>query len=198
MNWIQTLQKSVGVVADGVAGRVTWAAVFAKMGAGPDRAAELGMAAAVRFAAYGLLDNPLRLIHFLAQLGHESGGLRYMAEIWGPTPAQLRYEGRADLGNTQPGDGRRFAGRGPIQITGRANYRATGQRLGIDLERHPYLAEVPSIGLWVALDYWQSRGLSAAADRDDLLAVTRSINGGTNGLEDRRAWLARVRGWCGV
>src|SRR5438552_406834 len=79
----------------------------------------------------------LREAAFLAQIAHESAELRFMEEIWGPTPAQRGYEGRADLGNTQPGDGKRFKGRGPIQLTGRANYRSYGQRLGVDLESHP-------------------------------------------------------------
>ncbi|UXN73362.1 hypothetical protein N8D56_21180 [Devosia sp. A8/3-2] len=77
--------------------------------------------------AYGTaagLDKPHRLAHYIAQLGHESGGFRYDREVWGPTAAQKRYEGRADLGNTVKGDGKKFSGKGPIQITGRANVTA--------------------------------------------------------------------------
>src|SRR6185503_12838834 len=85
---------------------------------------------------YGILQ-PQRIAMWLAQIGHESGGFVYTREIWGPTPAQSRYEGREDLGNTQPGDGKRFIGRGLIQTTGRANYQATGNALGVDLIAHP-------------------------------------------------------------
>lgn len=80
---------------------------------------------------------------FIAQIGHESGQLRYVREIWGPTAAQRGYEGREDLGNTVPGDGRKYCGRGLIQITGRANYAKCGEALGLDLISHPELLELP-------------------------------------------------------
>jgi putative chitinase len=85
------------------------------------------------------INTPQRQAAFLAQIGHESGGLHWVTEIWGPTETQRRYEGRADLGNTEPGDGVRFKGRGLIQTTGRANYRATGEALGVDLIAQPEL-----------------------------------------------------------
>ncbi|ULH18273.1 hypothetical protein MF271_22685 (plasmid) [Deinococcus sp. KNUC1210] len=72
------------------------------------------------------IDMPPRLSHFLAQVTHESGGFRWMVEIWGPTPAQIRYEGRLDLENTEPGDGFRYRGRGPMMLTGRGNFRNVG------------------------------------------------------------------------
>ena len=71
-------------------------------------------------ARFGL-NKPHRLAHFLAQIMHESGSFKYDKEIWGPTAAQKRYEGRADLGNTQAGDGKRFMGRSAMQLTGRYN-----------------------------------------------------------------------------
>ena len=84
------------------------------------------------------IDTPPRQAAFLAQLAHESGELRYMEEIWGPTAAQRRYEPpgslAARLGNTQPGDGLRYKGRGPIQVTGRANYRRYGGLLGLEVD----------------------------------------------------------------
>ncbi len=133
---------------------------------------------------------------FLAQIGHESGRLRYTTEIWGPTPAQARYEGRVDLGNVQKGDGFRFRGRGLIQITGRANYAHASQRLGVDFVARPDgLAEYK----WAALsaaDYWGSRNLNALADigtDDAFVRITRKINGGVNGLPDRRKLWAMAK-----
>jgi putative chitinase len=192
---VKPLQRALGVNSDGAPGRVTWTALFVKCGAKIDRAEELALAANVHFLAYGLLDSPLRLPHFMAQVGHESGGFRYMEEIWGPTPAQRGYEGRRNLGNTAEGDGFRFKGRGPIQITGRANYRTFGRLIGIDIERHPEIAAVPSIGLHLALEYWKSRALNELADGDDCERITRAINGGLNGFADRQHRLAELKGW---
>lgn len=192
---IGAMQRKLGVNDDGVAGVGTFTALFRKCGANAERAADLAVCAARWFWDYGIMESELRLAHFLAQLIHESGSFRYMEEIWGPTPAQGRYEGRRDLGNTEPGDGSRYRGRGPIQITGRANYRRFGRRIGIDLERHPELAAIPSIGLHLALEYWKDRRLNVPADNDDVRAITLLINGGTNGLEDRKAQLHRVKGW---
>ena len=183
------LQAALGVDADGVLGRGTYAALFVKFGAGPVRAAELALAANVHFSTYGLLVNNLRIAHFMAQLVHESGGFRYMEEI----ASGAAYEGREDLGNVKPGDGVRFKGRGPIQCTGRSNYRTFGRAIGIDIENHPEIAAVPSIGLHLALEYWQSRNLNALADADDVLGITRKINGGLNGIDDRKLHLARAK-----
>lgn len=182
-------QRALGVADDGIIGRGTYTALFAKFGAGPERAKELALSANVHFPAYGIMDTPLRLAHFMAQLAHESGSFRYMEEI----ASGAAYEGRADLGNTVAGDGKRFKGRGPIQITGRANYRTYGRAIGIDIENHPEIAAVPSIGLHLALEYWKAKGLNALADADDVLAITRKINGGTNGLADRKAHLAKAK-----
>lgn len=188
---IAKLQKSVGVPADGIAGPATFTALFKKCGATIDRAQELAIAAQRWMPEYGILDSELRLAHFLGQLIHESGSFRYMEEI----ASGAAYEGRKDLGNSQPGDGKRYKGRGPIQITGRANYRYFGRMIGIDLERHPEVAALPSVGLHLALEYWRDRGLNALADTDSLEAITRKINGGVNGLSDRRAHVTAVKGW---
>lgn len=192
---IRKLQSAVGATPDGVIGPATYAAMFRKCGASADRAAELAIAAARWFPEYGIADSPLRLAHFLAQVIHESGSFKWMEEIWGPTAAQSGYEGRRDLGNVQPGDGFRYKGRGPIQITGRSNYRRYGAKIGIDLESHPEIAAYPSIGLHLALEYWKTNGLNTFADADNIDQVTRLINGGTNGLADRKAQLAKVKGW---
>lgn len=188
---VKKLQTTLGVKADGIAGRGTFTALFRKLGASQERAEELALSANVHFPAYGIMDDPLRLAHFMAQLVHESGSFRYMEEI----ASGAAYEGREDLGNIVAGDGKRYKGRGPIQLTGRANYRDFGRRIGIDLERHPEIAAVPSIGLHLALEYWRNRNLNTWADRDDVLAITRKINGGTNGLADRKAHLAKIKGW---
>ncbi len=190
MDW-KPIQSRLGVVADGIAGPKTYAALFRAMGA-RDNAEVLGKQAARDFALYGLT-TPLRIAHFMAQAAHETGGFKWLREIWGPTPAQLRYEGRADLGNTQPGDGKRFMGRGIFQLTGRANYERAGKAIGQPLTAQPELAERPDIAVTTACDYWQSRGLSALADRDDVLGVTRKVNGGNNGLADRKVQLAKAK-----
>jgi len=188
---IKALQRALGVNSDGIPGRVTYTALFVKLGASIERAEELALAANVHFPAYGIMESGLRLAHFMAQLAHESGSFRYMEEI----ASGAAYEGRKDLGNTAKGDGVRFKGRGPIQLTGRANYRTFGRRIGIDLERHPEIAAIPSIGLHTALEYWDVVGLNALADRDDLEGITRRINGGLNGLADRKRHLIKIKGW---
>lgn len=129
----------------------------------------------------GYVDTPQRAAQFMAQAGHESGEYRYMHEIadgWA-------YEGRRDLGNTEPGDGPKYKGGGPFQITGRANYLACGKALGLDLINHPELIRIPEHATRSAVWFWNSRQLSLYADRDFFVAETRVINGGTNGLSDR-------------
>lgn len=128
---------------------------------------------------------PKRAAAFIAQIGHESGQLRYVREIWGPTAAQRGYEGREDLGNTGPGDGRKYCGRGLIQITGRANYAKCGEALGLDLINHPELLELPQHAAMSAAWFWKQKGLNDLADRGDFNTITRRINGGLNGLQDR-------------
>lgn len=137
------------------------------------------------------IDTPAREAAWLAQIGHESGGFRFLREIWGPTAAQARYEGRKDLGNTEPGDGFRFRGRGLIQITGRGNYTAAGRALGADLVRQPELLESPSLAARSAGWFWSTHGCNVYADSGDFIALTRRINGGLNGLADReKRWKA--------
>lgn len=190
---IKRLQSRIGVAPDGIIGRGTLAMLFAKAGANPERAASLALGANVHFRTHAILETGLRLAHFMAQVGHESGGFRYMEEIWGPTAAQKRYEGRQDLGNVQPGDGFRFKGRGPLQLTGRANYRRFGHKIGIDLEANPEIAAIPSIGILIACVYWTDRDLNELADRDDVEKITRRVNGGLNGFDDRKARLSKMK-----
>lgn len=162
------------------------------MGCQLSRAREMlpGMVDAMRAAQ---ITTPLRAAHWCAQIGHESVGLVYMEEI----ASGDAYEWRTDLGNTQPGDGRRFKGSGPIQLTGRHNFTlfsewcfakryTTSPREFVD---HPErVRNEPRFGFLAASWYWTVArpNLNAQADRDDLDAVTRSINGGLNGIDDRR------------
>lgn len=134
----------------------------------------------------------LRICHFLAQAAHETDGFRTLQE-YGGAAYFLRYEGRADLGNTQAGDGLRYHGRGIFQLTGRANYRRFGRLLGIDLEGEPERAREPAVSLAVAIAYWKERGIDVAADADDVVAVTKLINGGRNGLAERTRYLEKAK-----
>jgi putative chitinase len=137
------------------------------------------------------ISTPRRIAHFLAQVGHESGDLRYHEEI----ASGLAYEGRLDLGNTEPGDGPRFKGRGLIQLTGRANYAAYGEAIGRDLtvgENWEQVAEDPLLATDVAGWFWSCHKLNAPADAGNIRRVTRVINGGYNGLNDRIARLGRA------
>lgn len=134
------------------------------------------------------ITTPRRRAAFLAQLAHESGELRYWEELSDGSA----YEGRKDLGNVNPGDGPRYKGRGPIQLTGRNNYRAAGQALGVDLENHPELAKDPTVGFRVATWFWATRGLNPLADTGDFREITRRINGGYNGLAQREAYYTRA------
>ena len=143
------------------------------------------------------IEAPARAAAFLAQLAHESGQFRFMEEIWGPTAAQRRYEPPSSLattlGNTEAGDGKRFKGRGPIQITGRANYRRFGDLLGVDMVSDPARAGVPDLAFRIASLFWSKKGLNELADRataDAFREITRRINGGFNGLEDRKKFYA--------
>jgi len=139
------------------------------------------------------INTPLRLSAFLAQIGHESGQLIYVREIWGPTKAQKGYEGRADLGNTQPGDGQKYLGRGFIQITGRANYQKLSDDLNTDFISSPQLLEQPGHAAMSAGWFWDQKGLNALADREQFITITRRINGGTNGLNERQALYGKAR-----
>lgn len=130
------------------------------------------------------INTPRRQAAFLSQVAVESGQLRYSEEI----ASGAAYEGRRDLGNTQPGDGVRFKGRGLIQLTGRANYESVGRALGIDLVNNPQLAERPDISARIAAYFFKSRGLNEVADRGDIREVSRRVNGGTNGLTERIAY----------
>jgi putative chitinase len=133
------------------------------------------------------INTPQRQAAFLAQVGHESGGLHWLCELWGPTDAQRRYEMRYDLGNIAPGDGFKFRGRGILQTTGRANYEKTGTALGLDLIGQPELLGEPEAACRSAGSFWQSHGLNEHADAGEFERITRIVNGGLNGYPERLA-----------
>ena len=156
------------------------------------------MAAAAEYS----IDSPVRLAAWLAQLAHETDSFKYLQEIWGPTPAQRRYEPPSDLartlGNTKPGDGKRFKGRGFVMITGRDNYRKFGALLGLDLEGDPEQAAQPAIAARIAGAYWKNKRLNEPADAGDFETITRRINGGMNGWESRLEYWARAKRVLGI
>ncbi|MCX4097213.1 glycoside hydrolase family 19 protein [Nocardia sp. alder85J] len=178
----------------GSAGGITLAQLVAIMPQlSPDRAAEY-LPALNAAMLEGGITTPLRQAAFLAQLAHESGQLQYFEELGG-----AEYFGQYDPGqpnaapgNTEPGDGPLFHGRGPIQLTGRGNYRDAGLALGLDLEGDPEAAARPDIGFRVAQWYWRSRAINALADLGDFAAVTAAVNGGYNGLAERESFYRRA------
>lgn len=149
---------------------------------------------------YGI-DSRLRVAFLLANVGHECGGFAYPREIWGPTPVQMRYEGRADLGNTQPGDGFNFRGAGDLQITGRFNFAAARDRLRKkwpklqvpDFEAEPEKAAEAQWAAMLACDYIDRVGANQYADVMNFDAYSDLINrgkatltpGDTNGFQHR-------------
>jgi putative chitinase len=151
------------------------------------------------------IDAPARTAAFLAQLAHESGQFRFMEELWGPTESQRRYEPpgqlASTLGNTEPGDGKRFKGRGPIQITGRANYRRFGDLLGLDLIADPTRAALPDVAFRIAGLFWSKKGLNELADKvtpEAFKEITRRINGGSKGLAERERFYQTAKTVLGV
>lgn len=143
---------------------------------------------------YGI-DTPRQIAHFIAQLAHESGSLLYAQELADGSA----YNGRTDLGNTEPGDGPRFKGRGLIQLTGRNNYREYSKFTGIDYVSDPTrVATDPMACVDVACWFWKDRNIGPLAEADDAKAVTKRINGGYNGLDDRLEHLARAKALLGL
>jgi putative chitinase len=138
------------------------------------------------------INSALRQAHFLAQLGHESMAFVYAEEV----ASGAAYEGRVDLGNTEPGDGKRFKGRGLIQLTGRNNYMAYGTDIGKNLtdgDNPTQVATIPALAVDVACWFWDTKDLNTLADADDIIGITQVVNGGLNGLHDRKAYLRRAK-----
>ncbi len=169
-------------------------------GARPDRAERCAPALIEAMRLYQI-DTPARQAMFLANIGHETGGLHYLTELWGPTDAQRRYEGRKDLGNTQPGDGAKFKGHGMLQVTGRYNHAKARDRLRVkfpdmgvpDFEEFPELLADPKWASLSAGDYIERTNCQRYADIGDFDGYCDTINrgrktaadGDSNGWEDR-------------
>jgi putative chitinase len=146
------------------------------------------------FDKYSITSNK-RICHFLAQILHESGAFRYSVEIWGNTAAQRAYDTRVDLGNTPQidGDGYKYRGRGWIQLTGKTNYRLLGDEFGEDFINKPDLVSTEPYDALSAGWFWNRRNLNTYADNDDILTITKKINGGYNGLNERKMWLSKAK-----
>lgn len=147
-----------------------------------------------RYAPEFGITTSLRMAHYLAQVAHESAELKYTKEL----ASGAEYEGRKDLGNTSRGDGVRYKGRGLIQLTGKANYKAYKEYCGFDVVAKPELLEQPLGATRSSMWYWQTHGLNALADKDDVKSVTKRINGGYNGLADREKYLTRAKKALGI
>lgn len=183
------------------------------------RAEKFELPLSVAMTAYGI-EHPLDQAHFLAQIGHETNGFLWLAELWGPTAQQRRYERdftrpwtskdarnslAFTLGNSEKGDGSRYRGHGLIHTTGRTNHRIVTERLREklmvgqcmmyvpDFEAEPKLLTDPTWAAYSAADYWERRNITPLALADDVDAVTRKVNGGINGLADRKERLLVAR-----
>ena len=148
--------------------------------------------AMVRYQIVGTL----RQAAFIAQVGHESGQFRYVRELGGDQYLSKYDTGSLAkrLGNTEEadGDGQKYRGRGLIQITGRANYMACGEGLGLDLIKQPELLEKPQHACMSAAWFWATKGLNTLADAGQFDKITQRINGGQNGAADRQALYAQA------
>lgn len=142
---------------------------------------------------YGI-DTPVEVASFLAQVLHESGGFKWLREIWGPTTAQSKYEGRVDLGNIYPNDGKKFMGRGLLQITGRTNYKRMSKEIfgNETLLTNPEILSSAKYAVVSACIYWRWRNLDANDDDFSIEAETKKVNGGYNGLQDRKQYFDKA------
>lgn len=174
--------------------------------------------------SYGI-DTPLRQAHFLAQVAHESGGFKYavenlnysanalyavfrkyfpslaVADGYARQPEKIAnkvYANRLGNGDEASGDGYKYRGRGLIQLTGKDNYTSFGAKAQIDAVGNPDIVATPEYSLASACWFWQSRNLNKYADADDVVMVTKRINGGTNGLENREHFLEEFKKLLGV
>jgi putative chitinase len=152
-------------------------------------------------AANNGINTPLRQAHWLAQLAHESGGFKRLEETakeYARQPQRIAnkvYADRLGNGNEKSGEGARYLGRGYIQLTGKANYAKYSNEVFGDerLVDSPELAAKPEMAAILAATYWRLNGLNALADKDDIVSITKRINGGLIGLESRKDWLRKAK-----
>lgn len=143
------------------------------------------------------INTPLRVSYFMGQVLHETIGLRRMREVGDEKYCSKYEKGKLAkmLGNTQKGDGYKYKGRGFLMLTGRANYK-TYQNSSYckgDIMTSPELLESANGAMKSGAWYWWKHGLNTIADKDDILAVTKKVNGGTNGLEERKSWTEKCK-----
>ena len=187
---------NAGLVVDGELGPATLAALLRHASQRP--LSQLALVPAIAAAmATGLevddINTPLRLRHFLAQTACETAGFTRLVESDGGDPNYFkRYEGNRNLGNTLPGDGAKFKGRGLLDTTGRWNYGELAKLTGLDCVVHPELLEEPENAMLAAGCFWVERKCNEAADASDIKLVTIRVNGGTNGLADRMTYFGRL------
>ena len=191
---VKEWQSQNGLVADGVVGQSTWDKMFPKQPSNNTTTLRLDklkgqvpdsvIAQIPETAAKFNITTNLRLAHFLAQCAHESGNFNFVVEL----ASGKAYEGRKDLGNTQPGDGVRFKGRGYIQLTGRANYAQFSKFCGEDCVANPDLVAT-KYPMMSAAYFFNTNKLWTICDKGAtdavVTSVTKRVNGGTNGLQDR-------------
>ena len=134
------------------------------------------------------INTPLRMACFLAQVGHESGELRFTHELASGTA----YEGRKDLGNTEAGDGVKYKGEGLIQVTGKYNFEQIDLDLNLGCVDNPAVLLTPENATLVAGWFWDKHGLNTIADDGDFEKITKRINGGLNGESDREMLMKRA------
>ena len=135
------------------------------------------------------INTQARKAAFLATILHESGSLNYTEEI----ASGIAYEGRKNLGNSEAGDGKKFKGRGLIQLTGRYNYTVASLATGIDFIKNPELLSEPENATRISCWWWQAKGLNELADKGDFRRITRIVNGGYNGWTDRLNFYNRAK-----
>lgn len=191
INW-PAVQTRLGLNPNGRADAFTYAALLGRV-AGHRITPDLAAPFATHLPQYDVDANVSRLSAFIGQCCHESLRFTRTREIWGPTAWQKKYEGRADLGNTQKGDGFNFRGAGWIEVTGRDWFTRIGKLLGIDLAGNPDLANAPEIATLMSLAWWKLNGMNAIADTGDIRAVTHKINPGMLGLDERTGFTIACR-----